>query len=375
MTAIQTSNAGETKSSDNLSAEEFISSRVQQTESENANAKDSDEHSEDAEYEESYDAESQIDEEADESSELEEAEESEYGDEESEPEEEVEANRTGDIDLLDLEPEQIQELAAKARSRLLDDVGRLRKENRELAAKLQQAQTAPQVEPKAQTIPPDKSNRYWESISRLKSPDEVKAKIGEIESVFEATSQAIKNYPDSDYMDDDEIEIAGKRFIKRDIKTLRDDAMQALVKHLPAQERFIAERAQVEAASTHYLEAAMKEVPEIDDSESEVGKFYHTLVSDPLVERVKREIPALGAQIEYILAHAARSIRGKGYKVPKGAGNKLKVKMPSSPVGSASGSFKPSAKKQLAEAQRRAETSGLQSDWTAYRVLKQQLTE
>jgi hypothetical protein len=129
--------------------------------------------------------------------------------------------------------------------------------------------------------------------------------------------------------------------------------------------------AQFGEMSKQYSEAARKEVPEIQDEESEIGKNYKVLVEDPLVSRVKREIPEIGMQIEYILAHAARSIFGKKAKaIQAGAGNKLKVSPPASPVGSGSVKSGSNAKAKVKDAYSRFETTGSVDDWVASRIAK-----
>jgi hypothetical protein len=118
-------------------------------------------------------------------------------------------------------------------------------------------------------------------------------------------------------------------------------------------------------ANQQWQEAAKAEVPEINDEESEIGKAYSQLVNDPLVKQLKESQPELGVQIEYILAHAARSKFGTAKKVMQGAGQKLKVKPPASPVGAGASRQGQGQTSKYAEAMKRFEQSGSAEDWIA----------
>lgn len=352
MSVSQTPTADGTKTSDNLSAEEFISERIKAMESPETEVESEESELEDQEGESDDGEETTHDEES-----------GGYESEDGEEEPEEEEQPSGEIDLLSLEPEQIQELAKKAKSRLLKDVGKLRHENRTLQEQLASLQNAP-----AKSAPYEANNPY----QAIKTIDEVKAKVREMEETLEITDQVLEKY--EDYGPDDEIQVGNQTFTKRDIRKANRNAREAITKHLPSREKQLATYSQMQQLSERYQEAALNEVPEIDDDESEVGKFYQSLVSDPLIEQVKEKIPELGAQIEYILAHASRSIRGSVSKVPKGAGKNLKAKPPVSPVGSASVPKKQSTIKAIEEARRRYEKTGSSEDYQAYRLAQMQTT-
>ena len=110
---------------------------------------------------------------------------------------------------------------------------------------------------------------------------------------------------------------------------------------------------------------------EADDEESEIGKSYKALVSDPLVDKVKTQIPEIGFQIEYILAHAARSIYGgKKIKAQPAVGNKLKVSPSSTPFGAGAAKSSTPKNAKVVDAYSRFEKSGSQDDWVAARIAK-----
>lgn len=349
MNASQDPNAGgQTSETDNLSSEEFIALRLQgmeSQESEKPETEDDDETDDDDEVLEGTEEESE--------------EEPETEEEGTEEEGDTDGEDDTEIDLLALDPEQIQALAKKAKSRLLQDVGKLRAHNRMLEERLANLETQGQKQTKE--IPAD-SNPF----GKLSSMEEVQTKFDELESTLETTDRLLEEY--EDFGPDDLIEVQGKQFTKKQIRLANRNARDAITKFLPAQQKHIAKLASLEKASEQYREAAAKEVPEIADEKSEVGKFYRSLVADPLIRQVKEKVPELGSQMEYILAHAVRSIKGKISKVPQGSGTKLKVKLPGSPASSATASRTSSKASKVESLRARYEKTGSASDWQAYRL-------
>ena len=338
--------AGDAKpSGENLSLQDIVSLRL--------GGEESEESTQEAESEEEAAEENTEDELQEEATESEEsAEES----EEEESQEEEEESST-DIDLLNLTPDQIKELAKKGKSRLLERIGELTAKNKALEEK------ARSFEEKQGTkeIPQDQN-----PFSGITSQEDLQAKYKEIEATLESTDLILEEH--EDYGPDDYIVVGDKEFTKKQIRKANRNAREALTKFLPAQSQHLAKMAQIENLAQQYQVAAAKEVPEIQDEESEIGKSYKQVMSDPLIARVKKEIPELGMQVEYLVAHAMRSILGGKAKIVAGAGTKLKVKPPSSPVGAGAAKSGNSPKGKTKEAYSRFEQSGSVDDWIAARI-------
>jgi len=339
MKANQSSTAGEDNSSvsDNLSSEALI---MQLTQGQTQEAE--------TEVEaEGVEAEVESEIEAEQVSEFEDA-------EEEAIEEETEEEATDEIDLLSLSPEQLQEAAKKAKSRLLQDVGKLRAENRNLLAKLEEIGAKPQVK-----AIPKEQNPFGE----LASLEQIKEKYESFESTLETTDRLLEEY--DDYSADDIIQVGTQQFTKKQIKLANRNARDAIAKYLPAQAAHLQTIESYKTSNQQWQELAKQEVPEINDDKTEVGKAYQELVNDPLVSELKEKLPHLGVQIEYLLAHAARSKFGTVKKVTQGAGLKLKVKPPASPVGAGASRQGQGQNSKYAEAMKRFEQSGSAEDWVA----------
>ena len=275
-------------------------------------------------------------------------------------EEVTEEEAADEIDLLSLEPEQFQALAKKHKSRLLERVGELTAKNKALQA---QAEQAGMKQSSVKTIPTEQN-----PFGQLKTAEEIKAKFEAFESTLETTDRLLEEY--DDYSNDDIIEVGDQQFTKKQVKLANRNARDAVAKYLPAQAVHLQTLQSYVVANQQWQDMAKQEVPEISDEKTEVGKAYSQLVNDPLVKQLKEQMPELGVQIEYLLAHAARSKFGSVKKVIQGAGQKLKVKPPASPVGAGASRQGQSQTGRYADLMKRFEESGSAEDWIAAQKYK-----
>lgn len=278
--------------------------------------------------------------------------------EETETEEEAEEEEEeSEVDLLSLTTEQIQALAKKGKSRLLQRIGELTAQKKALEEKIQ---SQPQVKEV-----PQEENPFRE----IQSFDDLKAKYQELERTLETTDALLEEY--EDYRADDIILVGDKEFTKQQIRKANRNSRDALTKYLPAQQAHLQQIAQMEQLKGQYIAAAEEEVPDIKDESTPVGKQFRDLVSDPLIDKLRKQVPEIGYQIEYILAHAANSING-GTRIKKqpAVGNKLKVSPSSSPFGAGAAKSSTSSKSKVVDAYSRFEKSGSPEEWIAARIAK-----
>jgi hypothetical protein len=282
-------------------------------------------------------------------------------DDEEETEEQTEETEE-EIDLLSLSPEQIQELAKKGKSRLLHRVGELTAQKKALEEKLQSAQAESKPLPNI----PAEENPFRE----LKSLDDVKSKYGELEKVLEETDRLLEDH--EDYGADDIIDFGGREFSKKQIRQANRNARNSLTKYLPAQAASIQQVEAMQAMAGQYEEAITREVPEVFVQDSPTAKQFVQLQNDPLIEQIRVKIPALAPQINYILAHAVRSIHQKTVrKTALATGeNKLRTKVPSDPFGAGAARSSTPVRKSVESAVKRFEESGSPEDWIAARIAK-----
>ena len=273
---------------------------------------------------------------------------------EEEPEEEEEES---EVDLLSLTPEQIQSLAKKGKSRLLQRIGELTAQKKALEEKIQSQPAIKEV--------PQEQNPFRE----IESIDDLKAKYKELERTLDSTDELLEEY--EDYRSEDIILVGDQEFTKQQIRKANRNAREALTKYIPAQQAHLAQIAQMEQLKGQYIAAAQEEVPDITDESTPVGKQFKDLVSDPLIEKLRKQVPEIGYQIEYILAHASNSINsGTRIKKQPAVGNKLKVSPSSTPFGAGAAKSSISAKTKVTDAYTRFEKSGSPEEWVAARIAK-----
>ena len=278
--------------------------------------------------------------------------------EETETEEETEEEEEeSEIDLLSLTTEQIQSLAKKGKSRLLQRIGELTAQKKALEEKIQSQPAIKEV--------PQEQNPFRE----MQSFDDLKAKYKELENTLDSTDELLEEY--EDYRSEDIILVGDREFTKQQIRKANRFAREALTKYIPAQQAHLQQIAQMEQLKGQYIAAAKEEVPDIKDESTTVGKQFKDLVSDPLIEKLRKQVPEIGYQIEYILAHAANSIHG-GTRIKKqpAVGNKLKISPSSSPFGAGAAKSSTSPKAKVTDAYSRFEKSGSPEEWVAARIAR-----
>ena len=288
-------------------------------------------------------------------------------DEPEESDEEVteeEEEEEQEIDLLSLNPEQLQALAKKSRSRLLHRVGELTAQKKALEEKL-----SSQAESKPLPVIPQEENPFRD----IESVEGLQAKFAELEKVAEETDNILEEH--EDYGAEDIIVVGDREFTKKEIRKANRNAREAMAKYLPAQHAELARREQRVQMEAHYTALIPQEVPEIANEDSELSKQYKALLSDPLVEQVNKLVPDLGPQLPYILAHAVRSIHrsNKSKVAVKAAGTISKAKVPGTPYGAGAAKSGPkTAKKSADQAYQRFQASTSVEDWVAARVARMQ---
>ena len=278
--------------------------------------------------------------------------------EDSEIEEEAEEEEEeSEIDLLSLTTEQIQSLAKKGKSRLLQRIGELTAQKKALEEKIRSQPEVKQV--------PQEQNPFRE----IQSFDDLKAKYQELEKTLESTDELLEEY--EDYRSEDIILVGDREFTKQQIKKANRNSREALTKFLPAQQAHLMQIAQWEQLKGQYIAAAEEEVPDIKDETTIVGKQFKDLMSDPLIEKLRKQVPEIGHQIEYLLAHASNSINGvTRIKKQAAVGNKLKISPSPSPFGAGAAKSSVSSKIKGNDAYGRFEKSGSPEEWIAARIAK-----
>jgi hypothetical protein len=278
--------------------------------------------------------------------------------------EETDGEETTDIDLESLTPEQIQAIAKKGKSRLLQRFGELTAQKKALEEKLASQADA---KPLPKSIPAE-DNPFRD----LSTMEQIHAKFEELEKVADDTDRILEDH--EDYGSDDVITLGDREFTKKEIRTANRNARNAMAKFLPAQAQSIQRVAELTAMEQQFTAAIPLEIPEAADESTPIGAQYKAMREDPLIEQVRRSIPDLVPQLNYLLAHAARSLNLKKAVQKTAAmtpGTTPRPKVAGSPVGvGAAKSKAPAGKRDADEAYQRFEKTGSVEEWIAARAKK-----
>jgi len=276
---------------------------------------------------------------------------------------ESESEETTELDLESLTPEQIQAIAKKGKSRLLQRFGELTAQKKALEEKL-----AAQADAKPLPKPIPAEDNPFRALATM---EEIQAKFQELEKVAEDTDRILEDH--EDYGSDDVITLGDREFTKKEIRTANRNARNAMAKFLPAQAHAIQRTAELTAMEESFTAAIPLEIPEAADESTPIGAQYKAMREDPLIEQVRRSIPDLVPQLNYLLAHAARSLNLKK-AAPKTAaavtpGTTPRPKVAGSPVSVAAAKSKvPAGKRDADEAYERFEKTGSVEEWIAARA-------
>lgn len=222
-----------------------------------------------------------------ESTEVEESEEETETEEESEEEAEEDESVLSQIDIDALSKEDRVELAKMLGTDLGKDISNVRRKNAELESELQSV--------KAQLN---------EGLSQLKALPEDFKEIGSAEDL-ESKAKEWRGY--KDLIDnlmvttDEELEINGEFYPREDVAKWGKD-YEKLLSLVPEHRQRLTELSKY--SESEVLTKLKKDIPELDDAESETYQEWRKLVDDPSVAIIKQLAPKTYAQLQKWAAHS-----------------------------------------------------------------------
>lgn len=290
----------------------------------------------------------------------------------SAPEEKPVEAKTKDVlsqvDLSELNDEDIRELAEKGKSGLLKRIAELtakRKLAEEKAALLEsQLQQKPQVQ--LEGTPAE----LPENIAKVSS-------VEELNKLFQASTDYIEWAEDAlftnDHLGADDVvaEHDGRAYTKKDVKSLLSVARKNRDKHLPARLRQLQEAEQRRVQKDAYQAQARKELTWLEGEDNDLRRQYEAITKSPIMEEIRRKVPAAEPHLDYLVGHAVNSAYGRR-EIKDSAFTQPppRVNPPSISPGGNAQSERPSAKtdKQVKDVQSRFKSSGSERDFVALRT-------
>ena len=265
------------------------------------------------------------------------------------------------IDLDDLSDDDLRELSDKLGSRAVARFGELTAKRKAAEAELEKLKSEMQsnIAPKVQ----DSDNPY----NHINSLDKLQEVATEVEQIVEWAEDLIFN---SDGYTADEVitEVEGKEMTKSDVRKYLQNARKAEKKFIPAQLQKIQKIESAKKSGETLMQKAKKEFEWMQEGD-EVFDKYNEMVSDERIKGLDQFNPEFGAQLPYILAHAANSMYAR--KPVRSQTNSGRLTPPSSTPGAAKSEKSVSPKlKSMNNLSKQFRESGNKNDFIRLRTLQ-----
>lgn len=272
------------------------------------------------------------------------------------------------LDLGSMSEAELNELAEKLGSKAVARYGELtfkRKQAEEKAAALQ-AELA-RISQGAQAATPKVENNPYASVEKL---DDLAAKRQEAADAVEELEEVLFKASDLS-INDIAATIGGKEYTKVEIRQALSDARKARDKYIPAQIAEVQAREARKQFKTALESKLKEELPWVAGEDNDVRKAWQSMVGDGLAQKVKKLVPEIEPQLDYLLAHAANSIHGRR-TIESFATNQPKVTPPAAQRSVAAPPSRVEARTEtvLKDIESRFKRTGSESDWVALRAGK-----
>lgn len=273
------------------------------------------------------------------------------------------------IDLDALSEAELQELAAKTRSKALARFGELTSDKKALQSQVAHLQA--QLNQSQQKNPVLESKpEIPKEIAALSKPEEIQAKFKQAEEVIDWAERVLDN---AEHLASTDVAISvdGRDYTKAQVKEYMRDARKVKEKYLPAQVAELQTKAQRAALKTQYLEQAKKELEWVSGDDNDLRKEYEAIANTPAMKKIRESVPEVEPELDYLVMHAINSIKGKRYYDMANAGTaakpSLKVTPPAAVKSQAVGRNELESR-QVKELEKKVKTNGSYEDLYALRI-------
>ena len=287
----------------NMTAADFIASRLGQAK---AQAQPEPEQQEVAETVEE-EASEEIAPTAEANEEVAEEEATEAGAEEAEPEASSE-DVLSQFDLDDMSEEDLRELSEKLGSRAVARFGELTAKRKAAEERLALLEAKLQETPKTLKAPEVVANNPFASLDSVEALQE---KAEEINSVIEWAEDTLFN-ADGYSPEDVVVTVDGREMTKADVRKTLLNSRKSRDKFLPAQLQTIQSKEQGAKLHETFAAKAVEELQWLSGEDNDTRQQYNAIMRDKRVEKMLKDLPPdVSAQMPYLMAHAANSLYGR----------------------------------------------------------------
>jgi len=283
--------------------------------------------------------------------------------EEQEEQSESSEDVLSQLDLDEMSEDDLRELSERLGSRAVARFGELTAKRKAAEAKIKELESKLSDDNPLQSNKEIADNPY----NNINTIDGLQEKAEEINNLIEWAEDQLFN-ADGYGPEDVVTEVNGKEMTKKDIRQSLLQARKARDKFLPAQLKSVQNVERSQELRKAFNEKANKELSWLQGDDNDTRKNYEAMINDPrFVKLTESADPEIGAQLNYIMAHAANSIYGRKTIQPS---TTTKLNPPRTGASSASTSEKTVNKsvKALKDLSQRFRQSGNKSDFITLRT-------
>jgi len=270
------------------------------------------------------------------------------------------------LDLDEMSEDDLRELSEKLGSRAVARFGELTAKRKAAEAKIEQLEAKLNSSDPLQKDKPLANNPY----EKVNTIDGLQDKAEEVNQVIEWAEDILFN--SDEYGPEDIVtEVEGKELTKKDIRSSLLQARKSRDKFLPAQLKVLQAKENGKQLKEAFDVKASEELKWLKGEDNDTRKNYEAMVSDPRFKKLTETAdPEIGAQLNYIMAHAANSIYGR--KLVPQSSKSASLTPPKTAASAASTSEKTVGKsaKALKNLNQQFRQSGNKSDFITLRTLQ-----
>jgi len=270
------------------------------------------------------------------------------------------------LDLDEMSEDDLRELSEKLGSRAVARFGELTAKRKAAEAKIKELESKLNTTDPLSSDKPIADNPY-KSIDTL---EELQNKAEEVNQVIEWAEDVLFN-ADGYGPEDIVTEVEGKELTKKDIRSSLLQARKSRDKLLPSQLKVLQAKENGKQLKEAFDAKASEELKWLKGNDNDTRKNYEAMVADPRFKKLKESAdPEIGAQLNYIMAHAANSIYGR--KLVQGSTKSASLTPPKTAASAASTSEKTMGKsaKALKNLSQQFRQSGNKNDFITLRTLQ-----
>jgi hypothetical protein len=285
----------------------------------------------------------------------------------SETEDESATNVLSQVDLDDMSEEELQELSQKLGSRAVKRFGELTARRKAAEERIQALESQLKQKAKKPVSVSDIDENPYKDLKNIK---EVQEKSKEIKDAIEWAENVL--FESDDYSANDTVtEMDGKSVTKKEVRNILRNARHAQKKYIPQKIQDLQNKAQGIKIQKGLEEKIRQEIPWTEEKDNATNKRYQAMLNDQrLTSALKNADPTLRAQMPYLLAHAANSIFGERKLVDQAVKPSKSINPPKSVSNTAVKSEKPITRrsKNIQTSQNSFRSTGTASDFIKLRT-------